>query len=142
MKSILFFSLVFFSFDFAFSQGTLRGKVTDENGESIIGARLTLKEDPSFGAKTYLDGNYTLFFKTADSKTLVLTFIGMDTIYQNIQLKNEEVLVKDFSMVSYKVRDIKEVKVVFKQVRANDYYMEKMIINSATTIDYICSETM
>ena len=71
-----------------------------------------------------------------------LSFVGMDTIYENIQLLNGEVVVKDFSMAAYKVTEIKEVRVVVKQVRANDYYMEKLKINSATTIDYISSETM
>jgi outer membrane receptor protein involved in Fe transport len=133
---------VIFSIHLAYSQGTLTGKVTDENGEAIIGARLSLKEEPSVGTKTDLDGNYTFQIKTSDEKTLSVTFVGMDTITQRIKLRDEQVLVKDFSMTAYKLRDIKEVKVVAKQVRASDYYMEKMKINSATTLDYISSETM
>lgn len=141
MKKALIIYVLFLT-GTAYSQGTLRGKVSDENGETIIGARISLKEDPSTGTKTDLDGNYTLLIKSPERKTLLVTFVGMDTVTQIIQLKNDEVIVKDFSMVAYKVRDIKEVKVVVKQVRANDYYMEKMKLNSATTIDYISSETM
>jgi hypothetical protein len=141
MKSFLCF-FVLFSIHFAFSQGTIRGKVTDENGEAIIGARLSLKGEPTIGTKTDLDGNYSLQLITAERKTIVLSFIGMDTIEESVQLKNDELLVKDFSMVAFKVKDIKEVKVVVKQVKANDYYMEKLKINSATTIDYISSETI
>ena len=37
---------------------------------------------------------------------------------------------------------IKEVEVVVKRTKAKDYYMENMKVNSATTIDYVSSETM
>jgi outer membrane receptor protein involved in Fe transport len=137
-----FILLCLFMSTIVLAQGTIRGKVTDENGEPVIGARLSLKDVPSIGTKTDLDGNYSLLINTADEKTLVVTYLGMDTILHRIQLKGDEVLVKDFSLMAYKLRDITEVKVVAKQVKANDYYMEKLKINSATTIDYISSETM
>ena len=41
------------------AQGTLRGKITDENGEALIGVSVFLKEDASIGAPTDLDGNFT-----------------------------------------------------------------------------------
>ena len=141
MRILLIVTGLFLSLS-VFSQGVLRGKVTDENGESVIGARLSLKDDPTTGTKSDLDGNYNLNIKTGDKKVLMVANVGMDTIYENIQLLNGEVVVKDFSMAAYKVTEIKEVRVVVKQVRANDYYMEKLKINSATTIDYISSETM
>ena len=128
MKSFLCL-IALLSIQCAFSQGTMRGKVTDENGEAIIGARLSVKGEPAVGTKTDLDGNYSLQLKTADRKTIVLSFVGMDTIEESVQLNNDGLLVKDFSMVAFKVKDIKEVKVVVKQVKANDYYMEKLKIN-------------
>ena len=130
------------SIHLVYSQGTIRGKVTDENGYSIIGVRLSFKGEPTIGTKTDLDGNYSLQLKTAELKTLVLSYIGMDTIEESVQLKNDELLIKDFSMVAFSVKDFQEIRVVAKQVRANDYYMKKLKINSAITIDYISSETI
>ena len=108
MRILLIVTGLFLSLS-VFSQGVLRGKVTDENGESVIGARLSLKDDPTTGTKSDLDGNYNLNIKTGDKKVLMVAYVGMDTIYENIQLLNGEVVVKDFSMAAYKVTEIKDI---------------------------------
>ncbi|MBK8228961.1 MAG: hypothetical protein IPK70_17540 [Flavobacteriales bacterium] len=42
------------------AQGTVRGKVADKSGETLIGAAVVLKADPSKGTTTDLDGRYSL----------------------------------------------------------------------------------
>jgi hypothetical protein len=42
----------------ATAQGTFRGKITDENGETIIGAAVYLKNNKAIGTITDLDGNF------------------------------------------------------------------------------------
>ena len=61
MKKIFFFLLISFtSIQFCFAQGTVRGKVSDENGETLIGVTLVLKSNRSIGCATDFDGNYSL----------------------------------------------------------------------------------
>ncbi|MBK8587125.1 MAG: carboxypeptidase-like regulatory domain-containing protein [Bacteroidetes bacterium] len=66
MKHVSLICLILLlSFFSALGQGTVRGKITDENGESIIGAAIVLKSKPTVGIVTDLDGNYSL--KITDS---------------------------------------------------------------------------
>ena len=62
------------------AQGTLRGKITDENGEALIGVSVFLKEDASIGAPTDLDGNYTLRIKSGIEHTVVVAYVSYATI--------------------------------------------------------------
>lgn len=54
-----FLVILFFSCTVAFAQGTISGKVTDTNGDAIIGANVFLT-GTSMGAATDLNGNYTI----------------------------------------------------------------------------------
>ena len=57
------------------AQTTVRGVVTDENGEPLIGAGVVV-EGTSVGTVTGLDGDYTLTVP-ADAVNLVFSFIGL-----------------------------------------------------------------
>ena len=56
------FLLMLFSFVTASAQKgiTVRGTVLDSNGETIIGASVTLKGNSSIGTITDIDGNFVL----------------------------------------------------------------------------------
>jgi len=58
----LLFALLFLGFGFtAFSQeGTLFGRVTDQNGEALIGATIIFKGDVTRGATADFEGNYSI----------------------------------------------------------------------------------
>jgi hypothetical protein len=144
MKRILFYTLLFIaSISFSFSQGTLTGRVTDNNGELLIGVKLLAVEDFTITTRTDLDGKYTLKFPNDKVYTIKVLMIGYDTIITKIDVKKSEVITKDFTLTEFKkVKEIKELSVVGKRNKANDYYMEKIKLNSATSIDYISSETM
>src|SRR6266496_3178278 len=133
------FALLIFSD--AFSQGTIRGKITDENGEPLIGASVVLKSDYSVGAMTDYDGNYSLKISQASPQSVVVSYIGYEQIEAEVNPKNGEVLMKNFQMASSS-KSLNEVTIVAKQEKERDYYMESIKKKSATTIDYISSESM
>lgn len=88
MKSgvALFFLFLVFSINPAFSQSkkTISGFIKDaENGETLIGANIYIKENPQLGTTTNLYGFYSLSLPSGNY-TLVASYLG----YQN----NEQVL--------------------------------------------------
>ncbi len=141
MKSIFLLFVSAFCIVFsAFGQGSVRGKVTDNNGETVIGASVTFKHDPGTGTVTDLDGNYSLKVPI-DTATLVIQFIGFQPVQKPIELRGGEVIKLDVTMLPKKY-DLKVAVVEAKANRGGDYYMEKIKKNSATTIDYISAETI
>lgn len=56
---------------------TVKGTVSDENGEPIIGANVTVVGNKSLGTITDLDGNFSL--STPTKGTLKITFVGYET---------------------------------------------------------------
>lgn len=123
------------------AQGTLRGKVTDDNGEPVIGGLVVLKNNKLIASSTDLDGNYSLKVPDNTSQAVVVSYIGYQTIEENVQLTNGEILVKNFDLKST-TKEIKEVVVEGRANKAKDYYLDKMKINSVTSIDFVSSETI
>jgi hypothetical protein len=142
MKKVCFFSVFFLiAVSSVFSQGIVRGKVTDETGESLVGVVVGLKSNKAIAVVTDFDGNFSLKIPDATSHTLVVSYVSYKTIEQVIKpLTKNEVLIKNLTILSQNV--LGEVEVVAKQVKANDYYMENIKKNSAVTLDYISAETM
>src|SRR5690554_5953389 len=62
---------------------TVTGRVTDSNGEPIIGATIVEKGNPSHGTITDVDGNY-IITNMAQDATLIFSYVGM--ISQEIDL--------------------------------------------------------
>lgn len=60
------------------SQSTVKGKVTDSNGDPLIGATITVKNSPE-GTVSDVDGNYVLYSrKSLTSKdALVFAYLGI-----------------------------------------------------------------
>ena len=142
MKRILwtfFFSFILFSF--SFGQGTVRGKITDETGETIIGVSIVLKSNRAVGSITDIDGNYSLTLHDSSAQVLLISFVGYKPIEETVHLSNSQVLIKNFVMTS-SAHETKEVTVSAKAVKAKEYYTETIKKNSAITLDYVSSETM
>src|SRR4051812_7309847 len=78
------------------AQGTIRGKVTDETGESVIGVAIVLKSNPSYGTTTDLDGNYSLKIKDSVPQVLVISFISYESIEDTVYPENKEVLIRNY----------------------------------------------
>src|SRR5690349_2312404 len=142
MKNLYLTAIIFLAgYVCSFAQGTIRGKITDYNGEALIGVAVTLKVNPANGTITDLDGNYS--FKLTDSTTqaIVVHFVGFRDVEQNVHLQHGEVVVKNFTLKSTS-QEIKEVEVTAKAVKSKEYFVESIKKNSATSIDYISSETL
>lgn len=142
MKKI-FLLLVVFALTFLSSngQGTVRGKVTDENGETIIGAVVNLKEKPTVGMTTDLDGNFSLKITDSIPHTLVIAFLGYVTKSEVIHPLHGEVLIRNFQMVPT-AKEIKEVTITAKAEKSKEYFVETIKRNSAVTLDVVSSETL
>lgn len=140
-KLFLFWIILFYSVSFSFGQGIIRGKVKDENGESVIGASIVLKSNRSYGVTTDLDGNYSLKITDSTPQVIIISFISYKTIEETVNPVNGEVIIKNYFLVPA-AHGIKEVEVTAKAVRAKEYYTEMIKKNSAITLDYISSETM
>lgn len=125
----------------AFGQGTIRGKVTDNLGEPLIGVTIVQKGKVSNGALTDFDGLYSLKIAESTPVVLIISYVGFKTIEDTVQPRNNEVVIINYKLQSASV-EVKEVQVTAKAVKAANYYMEDMKKKSATTIDYVSSETM
>jgi len=65
------------SIQFVQQQGkTVRGTVRDSNGETVIGATIIVKNNPSQGTITDSDGNFNLS-NLPDNSVLQITYVGM-----------------------------------------------------------------
>lgn len=75
---------------------TVKGTVLDSNGESIIGATIIEKGNSSNGTTTDLDGNFQI--RTRSGKTLVVSYIGMETQeVEAVKGKTLKIVLKDDS---------------------------------------------
>lgn len=124
-----------------FAQGTIRGKVTDNLGEPLIGVTIVQKSKMTNGAVTDFDGNYSVSIAEGTSQVLVISFVGFKTIEETVNPLNNEVVVLNLKLLPATVES-KTVEITATKVKAANYYMDDMKKKSATTIDYVSSETM
>lgn len=97
-NSILVAAFAVFYSAFSFAQGTLKGNIKSENGDTLFGANISLKENPFIGTTTDANGSYS--FKIPDSLTHVITvtFVGYGTVEDTLRVKKGEVLVRNYVM--------------------------------------------
>ena len=105
----------------ATAQGTFRGKITDENGETIIGAAVYLKNNKAVGTITDLDGNFSLSIKDSLPQVIQISFVSYLLIEETIQVKKGQVVVKNFTMKP-KENVIGNVEVIADAVKNKYYY--------------------
>lgn len=92
-------SVVLLGLSIAFSANALdiKGKIKDrKSGEEIIGATVCLKEDPTKGVVSGLDGSFSLSLK--EGQTLVCSYIGYKPVEYVVRQKEGEVLIAMESM--------------------------------------------
>ncbi len=140
-KIILVVIISLITFSFSFAQGTIRGKVTDKNGETLIGVTIVLKSNRSLGTSTDLDGNYSFKISDSNPQTILVSYVSYETIEQTFHPANGEIIIKNFVLESAS-NDLGIVEVSAKATKANDNYMEKLQMNSANTLNYISNEAM
>lgn len=141
MKKLITLLSFFLITAITFGQGIIRGKVTDEKGETLIGAQVYLKGNTTIGAITDFDGNYSLNIPATGAQTLVISFISYTTIEEEINFNGEKVLIKNYTMNPASM-EFDDIVILAKANRANDAYMKAKKIQSAISMDYISTETI
>ncbi|MFZ1694437.1 MAG: TonB-dependent receptor [Flavobacteriales bacterium] len=123
------------------AQGTVRGKVADKSGETLIGAAVVLKADPSKGTTTDLDGRYSLLIDAPGPHVLVVRYVGYENKEVTVSPKGGEVLVVNIILGESAVA-LEGVEIEAKAARTNDTYLERMKINNAASMDFISRDAM
>lgn len=79
--------------------GSLRGTVYDTDGaETLIGANITLKQDPSKGISTAVDGTYLLENIPAGTQIVMFSYTGYDTQEKEVTIEAGKTIVLDISL--------------------------------------------
>ncbi len=141
MKKVFFLVLILTVAIAGFGQSVIRGKVIDESGEPLTGATVFLKSNNTVGTITDFDGNYSLKVASETPQTIVISFISYKTIEETVDPKNNKVIIRDFVMSPSTV-EIDDVVVTAKMNKSKDVYMQLKKMRSATSIDFISSETI
>jgi len=123
------------------AQGTVRGKVTDKSGETLIGAAIVLKSDPSKGVTTDLDGRFSLVLDSPGPHVLEARYIGYESKELTVSPKGGEVLVVNIILGESAVA-LEGVEIEAKAARTNDSYLDRMRVNSAASVDFISGDAM
>jgi len=136
LKPLFLFFFLAFSAISGYAQSTIRGKVTDPNGETLIGATVVLKDDRSIGVTTDLDGNYSLVLKTATGPTtIVYSFLGFTPKEVLVTLANSVVIQN--VILGEKSVELATFEVVAKARRSSDGYLDRMKANAPASLDFI-----
>ncbi len=141
MKKILFLMLIGISV-LAQAQGVIRGTIIDDKtGETLIGANVTVKENPAMGAITDLDGTYSIDKVPAGTYTLEISYIG----YQNFTVNSVEVKDGNTTLIDIRMKDetaeLSEVVVESKALRNNESSLQTLQRKSANLMDGISAQT-
>lgn len=141
MRQILALAVFVLFCTTAFSQGIIRGKVTDGiTGEAMIGANVLI-EGTSKGAMADLDGNFSLEGIAAGTYNVVCSFISYEkVVVSGVVVNNGKVTIIniDLKPVTFVIEDGAEI--VVKADRAKDNYMENVKKKDAAVMDYISSQ--
>ncbi len=124
-----------------YGQGTVRGKITDAKGEPVVGAAVVLKSNLTYGTISDFDGNYTLKISDATPLILVFRYISFQTQEISVTVSGGQTVIKNVALVA-ESQALGEVEIVARAARDRDTYVEKLKMNSASTIDYISSQTI
>jgi hypothetical protein len=79
-----------------FSQGTIRGNISDENGETLTGATIVLKTNNSVATISDFDGNYSLRIPASGPQVIQITFIGYKTLEDTVLVESGKIAVYDY----------------------------------------------
>lgn len=105
-KILMLISLCLLTIGSALGQTiTVKGIVTDERGDGVIGATVRLKSDATVGTMTGMDGDFTL--KAKQGELIIVSYVGYKTQEVaaapnlNIKLVPDTELLDDVIVVAY-----------------------------------------
>jgi len=112
MRQIFIAVLLLFSGFLTFAQHTLKGRVSDENGNALVGATVLI-QNSSLGRKTDKDGVFRFDGLNKKRYTLKITFVGYEVSVSQVNVDQDLVIVLNPKSVS-----IDEITV--SSLRANE----------------------
>lgn len=140
-RYLLLLSFIVLNIWHSSGQGTIRGKVSDENGEPMIGATIVIRSTVLTGTTADLEGNYSLKVTVNTPVLIEVSYIGYNLIQDTVNPQKGEVIIRNYGMTMIS-NDIGEITVVGKASKGRDSYMEKVKLTSGSFIDYISTETI
>lgn len=127
----------------AFSQSriTVQGVVTDSGKETVIGATVIVKGNPTKGTVTDYDGNYTLTDVSADA-TLVFSYVGTQTqevavngrTTINVVLGDDTELLDEVVVVGYGVQRKSDLTGAVSSVKVGDALKNTPVTDVASSL--------
>lgn len=122
-------------------KGFLRGNVTDaEFGGPMIGATITLKDQPTSGTITDFDGNYSLPLDPG-TYTINYSFVSYATISMtDVVIKAGEVTIVDVDMKAA-AEQLQEFQVTAKAKRSSEAGLLMEMKKSSNVVDGLSSQT-
>ena len=135
LKSVMTALFMVLSLGLAFAQNvTVRGTVTDNTGEPMIGVSV-LEKGTTNGVVTDLDGNYSVQVKSG--ATLVFSYVGYITVEKkavagkmDLVMQEDSKSLEELVVVGYGVQKKSSVTGAISSVKAAD--MENRTISDAT----------
>lgn len=120
------------------NQKTITGKVSDINGESIIGANI-IEEGTTNGTVTDIDGNFSI--SISNNATIRITYIGyVDQIINtsgrtsfNIILEEDKKILEELIVIGYGTRQRKSITGAVDQV-ASDMFEDRPVSNAVQAL--------
>ena len=95
---LLIILIIVFSLDVHSQKSNIRGFVYDkDNGEPIIFCNVILK-GTSIGSATDINGMYNISKVNPGKYTLIITYLGYDTLFSEITLNPGQILTKNFEL--------------------------------------------
>lgn len=132
MKNTLF-SLVFLllSSTLIFAQATLKGTVTDEDNEPLLGANVILTDTK--GSTTDYDGNYTINNVDEGSYTIEVSFLGYKSQSRTISVSGREVITLDFVLTASS-EQLQQVEIIGRREKSYKNALTFAATKTATAI--------
>ena len=82
-RMVLLLTVLLFSATYVSAQTTLKGRITDPDGQPVVGATIQNLTEKTF-TTTDADGNYSLNVKDPKNAQIEVAFLGMETITQSL----------------------------------------------------------
>jgi outer membrane receptor for ferrienterochelin and colicin len=123
------------------SNGFVRGRIADgEFGGAMLGATITLENNPGVGTVTDMDGNYSLSLPEG-TYNIKISFISYSTqIFKDVKVKAGEVTMIDATLKS-SAEELAVVEVVAEARRDNETAMLMDMKKATNVTDGLSSQT-
>ena len=117
---IVLFVLSMVSYVFSGITGKIAGKITDENGEPLVGANVVL-QGTTLGAATDAEGDYYIINIPPGAYTLTTSMMGYTTVSKTeVSVSVDRTTTEDFSLKSAVISGEEVVAVAEREVIAMD----------------------